>query len=69
MCKNCFISAVATFFLIYFLLVAITAPIWNVWIYSLIITVLVGIATVACCMGKEGWKCCTTKQARPVKKK
>jgi len=73
MCKYCLISVVAAFFLVYFLLVAITAPIWNVWVYSLIITILVGIAVVACpVLNKEGkWSCCVPqkKTARPVKKR
>lgn len=69
MCKNCLIAAVATYFSVYFLITALTKPIWNVWVYSLIITVLVCIAAVACRMGKDGWKCCAAKPAKPVKKR
>ena len=70
MCKNCLISAVAAYFSIYFLITALTKPIWNAWVYSLVITALVCIATIACHMGKEGWKCCMPlKPAKPVKAK
>lgn len=70
MCKNCVISAIATFFSVYFLIVAVTVPIWSVWIYSLIITVLVFIAVRSCpIINKEGWTCCSTTPKKAVKKK
>lgn len=68
MCKNCFISILATYFSVYFLLIAIKEPRWDIWMNSLIITVLVLIAVMACpILNKEGWKCCTGKKAKKKK--
>ncbi len=74
MCKNCLISAVATFFLVYFLLTALNNPIWSVWAYSLIITILLFISVVSCPVLNKGgnWNCCAPpkgKTARKVVKK
>lgn len=69
MCKNCFISVLATYFSIYFLIVAITEPRWSIWMNSLIITILVLIAVIACpVINKEVWKCCAPAKKSKKKK-
>lgn len=67
MCKNCLVSLVATYFVIYFLIVAIMKPALSIWLYSLIITVLLYVAIMSCpILNKDGWNCC--QPAKPVKK-
>jgi len=69
MCKTCFISAVATYFSVYFLLVAITDPQWSIWLNSFIITALVFIAVMTCpLINKEKLKCCGPMKRAKKKK-
>lgn len=69
MCKNCFVSFVATYFSVFFLLVAFGSKV-NLWFYSLIITALLFVAVTSCpLINKEGWKCCEPKKGKVKKKK
>lgn len=69
MCKHCLISLVATYFLIYALLYALGSAV-NLWLYSLIITILLSVAIISCpAVNKEGWKCChPAKPSKAAKK-
>jgi len=69
MCKNCVISLVATYFSVYFLITALIRPVLNVWVYSLIITILICISIMACPIHNGGFKCMPVKSAKKAVKR